>query len=313
MTLASPTRHQDGLQSRTIGLTAQAVDQLWGASKATGGGLLGLTARLSVTNAESPSEISRPACNHTHAISVWVTGSTHSELRLDGKTRFSQVRGEGTFQIARAGEAVKAVLSQRKGKCLDLYLPDAALKACLARDFDKEDSRLELKEVGVERDAEITRLARAVLFELETPHVAASVAIDSATLALCVALIRRWSNRTEVVAAPRPSLAPWKVRRVSDILKHSLAESPTLTELAANAGLSPYHFLRAFKSAVGVPPHRYQMQLRMNRARELLETTDLSVTEIAAQVGYDDPSYLGRLFRKHFGTTPAAYRRERRS
>jgi transcriptional regulator GlxA family with amidase domain len=45
----------------------------------------------------------------------------------------------------------------------------------------------------------------------------------------------------------------------------------------------------------------------------MLETTNLPVTEIAAQVGYDDPGYLARLFRAHFGTTPANYRRERRS
>ncbi|MGL1409763.1 helix-turn-helix domain-containing protein, partial [Vibrio parahaemolyticus] len=49
----------------------------------------------------------------------------------------------------------------------------------------------------------------------------------------------------------------------------------------------------------------------MGRARELLESTDLPIIEIAAQVGYDDPSYLARLFRREVGVTPAAYRRER--
>jgi AraC-like DNA-binding protein len=51
----------------------------------------------------------------------------------------------------------------------------------------------------------------------------------------------------------------------------------------------------------------------MHRARELLETTALPITEIAVQVGYDDPGYLARLFRKQFGMTPTAYRRERRN
>jgi transcriptional regulator GlxA family with amidase domain len=55
------------------------------------------------------------------------------------------------------------------------------------------------------------------------------------------------------------------------------------------------------------------MNLRLQRARELLEITDLPMSEIAAHVGYDDPSYLARLFRRHFGTTPVSYRRERRS
>jgi AraC family transcriptional regulator len=302
--------HRRPLAAR--GLTAHAVDQLWGASKATGAGRLGLTVRLSQVRAEARKEIGRPACDHTHAISVWLTGSTHSELRLNGKTRFSQVRSQGTFQIARAGESVDVVLNNRSGRCLDFYLPDFVLRECLEQDFDTSKSDFELAEVGVVQDPDITRLARAVQVELEAPDVAASVAIDSATLALCVTLIRRWSNRTGVAERRKLGLAPWKLRRVLDLLSQSLAENLTLAELASSVGLSPYHFLRAFKASVGVPPHSYQTQLRMNRVQDLLDATNLSVRDIAARVGYDDPSYLARRFRKHFGTTPAAFRRERR-
>ncbi len=295
------------------GLTARAVDQLWGAAKATGAGRLGMTVRLSQVRAEDRRVISRPACAHTHAVSVWVTGSTHSELRLNGKTRFSQVRSQGTFQIARAGESVEAVLTNRSGSCLDFYLPDAVLRGCLEQDFEKPKREFELLEVGVMQDADIIRLARAVQVELECPDVATGIAIDSATLALCVTLIRRWSNHPSVAERRKPGLAPWKARRVFELLSQSLAEQLTLSELASSVGLSPYHFLRAFKASVGIPPHSYQTQLRMHRAQDLLHTTNLSVREIAAEVGYDDPSYLARQFRKHFGTTPAAYRRERRT
>jgi AraC family transcriptional regulator len=232
---------------------------------------------------------------------------------LNGKIRFSQVREPGTFQVARAGETVSAVLTDRSGRCLDLYLPHTLLEECLERDFENAGGGLELLEIGVERDVEIARLAKAVAAELEAPDVAASVAIDAAALSLCVALIRRWSNHKGVADKPIAGLAPWRARRVSDRIRHSLSDSVTLSELAASAGLSPYHFLRAFKASMGMPPHSYQLRLRMERARELLATTRLSVTEIAGQVGYDDPGYLARLFRKHYGTTPSAYRRERRA
>lgn len=93
---------------------------------------------------------------------------------------------------------------------------------------------------------------------------------------------------------------------------NSLPADPSLAQLAGTARLSKYHFVRAFKASTGLPPHRYLVQLRIDRARILLETTNLSITEIAAQVGYDDPGYLARLFRGHFGMTPAKYRRDRR-
>ena len=166
--------------SEAFGITAHSIDRLWGASKATGAGRLGMTARLSHRRADGRTEISRPACKHTHAISVWIDGSTHSSLRLNGKTRFSQMRTPGTFQIARAGESVDVIMNDRSGKCLDLYLPDTLLKGALERDFDKTSSGLELLEVGVERDAEINRLARDILRELESPALSASVAIDAA-------------------------------------------------------------------------------------------------------------------------------------
>ncbi len=100
------------------------------------------------------------------------------------------------------------------------------------------------------------------------------------------------------------------IGRIVDLLSADLRADVDLTTMAAMAALSPFHFSRAFKASTGVPPHRYRVQLRVAKARELLETTDLPIGEIAAQVGYDDPSYLARLFRREVGATPAAYRRE---
>jgi AraC family transcriptional regulator len=98
-----------------------------------------------------------------------------------------------------------------------------------------------------------------------------------------------------------------------DRFASDLAAEPSLAELAADVGLSTFHFARAFKASTGLPPHQQLLALRLEKARELLEMSDLTVTEISAEVGYSDPGYLARLFRKHVGATPAAYRRERQA
>jgi AraC-like DNA-binding protein len=108
-------------------------------------------------------------------------------------------------------------------------------------------------------------------------------------------------------------LAPWQIARVTEALDDQLTANPSLDHLADLVGLSKFHFARAFKGSTGLPPHRYLMQRRLQRARDLLEKTDLPITTIAAESGYDDPGYLARLFRNQFGITPAKYRRERRS
>ena len=81
-------------------------------------------------------------------------------------------------------------------------------------------------------------------------------------------------------APARGGLAPWAQRRALDLIRERLSEDISLEELAAEARLSPFHFARMFKQSVGVPPRVYLTRLRMEKACELLETTDLPVTEI---------------------------------
>ncbi len=107
----------------------------------------------------------------------------------------------------------------------------------------------------------------------------------------------------------RGGLAPWAKRRCLELMQERLSEDISLDELAAEAQLSPFHFARMFKESVGVPPRVYLTRLRLERACELLETTDLPVTEIAFEVGYSSNQVLARLFVKHRHTTPSDYRR----
>jgi AraC family transcriptional regulator len=111
------------------------------------------------------------------------------------------------------------------------------------------------------------------------------------------------------LAPARGGLAPWAKRRCLELMQERLSEDISLDELAAEAQLSPFHFARMFKESVGVPPRVHLTRLRLERACELLETTDLPVTEIAFEVGYSSNQVLARLFVKHRHVTPSDYRR----
>jgi AraC family transcriptional regulator len=104
-------------------------------------------------------------------------------------------------------------------------------------------------------------------------------------------------------------LAPWAQRRCLELIRARLSEDISLDELAAEAQLSPFHFARMFKQSVGVPPRVYLTRLRVERACELLEMTDLPVTEIAHEVGYSSNQVLARVFVKHRHMSPSDYRR----
>jgi AraC family transcriptional regulator len=104
-------------------------------------------------------------------------------------------------------------------------------------------------------------------------------------------------------------LAPWAERRCLDLMRARFSEDISLDELAAEARLSSFHFARMFKRSLGVPPRVYLTRLRLEKACELLEQTDLPVTEIALEVGYSSNQVLARIFLKHRQMSPTDYRR----
>jgi AraC-like DNA-binding protein len=81
--------------------------------------------------------------------------------------------------------------------------------------------------------------------------------------------------------------------------------------IAHEAALSPYYFTRQFTAFVGVPPYRYLIGLRIERAQQLLRETELTVTQICHRVGFNSLSHFTTTFRQHTGVSPSAYRRRR--
>lgn len=110
-------------------------------------------------------------------------------------------------------------------------------------------------------------------------------------------------------APAKGGLAPWAERRCLELMRARMTEDISLDDLAAEARLSPFHFARMFKQSLGVPPRVYLTRLRVERACELLDQTDLPVTQIALEVGYTSNQVLARVFLKHMRVSPSDYRR----
>jgi AraC-like DNA-binding protein len=98
------------------------------------------------------------------------------------------------------------------------------------------------------------------------------------------------------------------LRRAKDLVDRSYAEPLDVIALARQAHVSPYHFSRRFKEAFGETPHQYVLTRRVERAQELLRNTDLSVTEICLEVGFQSLGSFSAAFHKVAGVTPTAYR-----
>jgi AraC-like DNA-binding protein len=118
-------------------------------------------------------------------------------------------------------------------------------------------------------------------------------------------LLDRHADGTQLAPLPG-SAAHWAVRRARDYLHENVATNVSLAELARVSGLSPYHLTRLFTASLGMPPHAYQIQLRVALAKRML-VAGTSVGETANQAGFFDLSHFTRHFKRHVGVPPGSY------
>lgn len=125
--------------------------------------------------------------------------------------------------------------------------------------------------------------------------------------ALADMLARHASIRRRDEAPPG---MPHAVREARDILHASLVDPPSLEQLAEAVGTRPFPLLRSFRDALGLPPHAYLNQVRVRRARALLDE-GLPPADVAARTGFADQAHLTRHFKRTLGVPPGAYRSAR--
>jgi AraC family transcriptional regulator len=165
----------------------------------------------------------------------------------------------------------------------------------------------ELTPRAYHRDAQIEHVCRALKAEAEANYVSGPLYGESLALAMCVHLLRLDRAKHETMAK-RGGIAPQALRQVIDYIESNLDSPLRMASLAEVSGLSQYRFSHNFKSTTGVPPYQYVLHLRLDRAKQMLRQTNLSVLEIATAVGCQSVSRFNSLFRREMGTTPSDYR-----
>lgn len=135
--------------------------------------------------------------------------------------------------------------------------------------------------------------------------------VDALTHALAAHLLQHYSRGRHAEAGLLPHPKRWvprRIRRVTDYIRANLAADLAISELAAQAGLSSFHFARVFRRETGETPHQFVTRLRLEEAARLLRATDQPVLQIALAVGFENASHFSVQFKRGYGVTPLAYR-----
>ncbi|WP_159598184.1 helix-turn-helix domain-containing protein [Starkeya nomas] len=217
----------------------------------------------------------------------------------------------GTTWICPAGVQADEIRTSRSDlMAAHIYLPDASLAAIAETEECRTGSK-ELRSAVVARDEMIEHFGRVILGEMIRESSASLLLVDSATTMLVAWLLQHYAESRSARIAPRSntSLDASRLNRVMSFMEAHLDDEISLSDLAAVACMSEFHFSRAFSATVGCPPHRYLSRRRLERAKSMILTGSASLAEIAQLSGFSSQAAFTRAFHRTMGVSPGQYRR----
>ena len=180
-----------------------------------------------------------------------------------------------------------------------------------AEQFDASYKELALTpQIGFE-SKHIRHIAMSLLSELKEPNAAGRFYADSLALGLAMQLIRRYSSLRDIQMG-HGGMAPCRLRKTIGLIDEHLASEDegriALRSLAEEVKMSYFHFSRAFKQSMGMTLTGYIAQRRIERAKRLMQETDIPIAEIALRSGFSSQSHFTTSFRRLAGVTPRSFR-----
>jgi AraC family transcriptional regulator len=159
-------------------------------------------------------------------------------------------------------------------------------------------------------DRQLRHLVAEMQREMESGWATGRLYGELLARSLSVALLRKYASPKDGMRLARGGMARGRLRRVTEYIRENSHAELRLETLAGIAGLSVFHFARAFRMETGVSPHRYVLDERLRRARELLRLRSRTMAEIAAETGFGDAGSFARAFRRQFGVSPSEWKQQ---
>jgi AraC family transcriptional regulator len=251
-----------------------------------------------------------------HWLNFHLTQPVHLTQKHDDRLHESIIRN-GNLVLVPAGQTTywRARSDNTPLSKLSIYL-QPELVTQIAESSELNGDRIELMDCFSRSDPHLHQIAMMLLAELRSGGIMGALYVESLIQVLVIHLLRHYSSLQpaiadhEVWASPnRHSLTPSRLQQSIDYIHAHLDGDLSMAQIAGNVNSSPTHFASSFKRATGISLHQYVIKQRVERAKLLLETTDLPIANIASQVGFSSQSHLTQHCKSFTGMTPKAYQK----
>ena len=258
--------------------------------------------------AEAPLHVVEPALHHPFMI-YHLTYPTTVMRKIEGAPVERALLGPRNICVTLPATTTEW---QHAGhpEILQVYLRRSLYEAAVGEMYGCDPSAAEIVPRFGIFDPLLEQLAIALVDALRTGTSNDGLYIDAVAQMMAVHLARAHSARSRPGRVPAvPTVSRQRIRRLLQFIEANLEDNLSLDAMAAEVEMSPLYLARAFKTAVGQSPHQYVLARRIERAKELLRTTEMSVVDVALSVGFSSQSHLSHWMIRHAGISPAAYRR----
>jgi AraC family transcriptional regulator len=246
-----------------------------------------------------------------HALLLFLSTPTEFERRCDGVNR-SVPPPAGSILVVPAGRPSWDRWGNRSDS-LHVCLETDLVARVAEETFGLDPARLVVPPLDGLHHPQLRAAMLAVNEELTAGTAGDGLAVESLANLMAVHLVRTTAAHRGQFRGTDAALCQRKLRAAVEYIEEHLDAALALEQLAAVAHLSAYHFARQFKRAMGMPPHQYIIARRVERARQLLRASDLTLARVAACAGFSDQSLFSRHFKRLTGVTPRQFRMSARN
>ena len=244
---------------------------------------------------------------HTHDCTQITVAMSPAQVRGEWESvggRFAKREMNGDMVWVVPPGVLHRIHFDRRATLVHLYLNEEFFRSMVP---DGESSAL-VPSLLV-RDQFLVEIAKELHREMHLSSVNKLFTQSVATLT-ATHLIRTYSDKRNSIPVYRGGLGPTREKKVRAYIKNRLDQALSLDELAKVAEMSPNHFISLFRQSIGMTPHKFVIQQRLEHARSLLEHSKLTLLEVAHLCGFQDQSQFTTTFRRYIGVTPGQYKRE---
>lgn len=244
---------------------------------------------------------------HTHE--TFAIGVIERGVQATYYNGSTHIATSGDICLVNPGEVHTGFSPHESGWTYRVFYPDATFLQKVAREISEHTGQLPHFPSPVIKDPHLSSRILSFLKTIGDSDV--SLEKESLLLSVLAQMIQRHANKREDPPLVRKKKGP-AVKRALEYLDANFTENVALSELSNIANVSQFHLLRLFRATVGLPPHAYLIQKRIDYARGLLSQC-LPISEVALEAGFADQSHFTRRFKKIVGVTPGRYCRNSNS